>query len=52
DEIVQEFLFFLILHRILSSHPNITLIAVTIDVGPHGKETLHYQAPSDSEDEN
>ncbi|KAG2059111.1 hypothetical protein BDR06DRAFT_875116, partial [Suillus hirtellus] len=49
DEIVQKFLFFPILHCILSSHPNITPIAITTGVGPHGKKTLHYQAPSNSE---
>ncbi|KAG1860201.1 hypothetical protein DFJ58DRAFT_874981 [Suillus subalutaceus] len=52
DEIIQKFPFFPVLHRILLSRPNVTPIAVTTGVGPRGKKTLHYQAPSDSEDDN
>ncbi|KAG2123246.1 CHAT domain-containing protein [Suillus clintonianus] len=51
DEIVAKFPFFPVLHRILSSRPNITPIAVTTGVGPHGKKTLHFQPPSDNEDD-
>ncbi|KAI6043761.1 hypothetical protein EDC04DRAFT_3138362 [Pisolithus marmoratus] len=49
DEIVQECPFFPMLHRIFSSRPNITPIAVTTGVGPHGKKTVHFQLPSDDE---
>ncbi|KAG2072925.1 hypothetical protein BDR04DRAFT_1230188 [Suillus decipiens] len=49
DEIVQQFQFFPVLHRILSSRPNVTLIAITTGVGPQGRKTVHYQPPSDDE---
>ncbi|KAI5986490.1 hypothetical protein EDD15DRAFT_2373200 [Pisolithus albus] len=49
DEIVQECPFFPILHCIFSSRPNITPIAVTTGVGPHGRKTVHFQPPSDDE---
>ncbi|KIK34680.1 hypothetical protein CY34DRAFT_17552 [Suillus luteus UH-Slu-Lm8-n1] len=51
DEIVSKFPFFLDLHRMLSTHPNVTPIVITTGVGPAGKKTLHYQAPSEDEDE-
>ncbi|KAG1881285.1 hypothetical protein F4604DRAFT_1922298 [Suillus subluteus] len=51
DEIVAKFPFFPVLHQILSSRPNITPIAVTTGVGPHGKKTLHFQPPSDNKDD-
>ncbi|KIK36527.1 hypothetical protein CY34DRAFT_94222, partial [Suillus luteus UH-Slu-Lm8-n1] len=37
-----KFLFFPILHRILSSCLNVTPITVIIGISPHGKKTLHY----------
>ncbi|KAF8550720.1 hypothetical protein OG21DRAFT_1524944 [Imleria badia] len=49
DEIVKAFPFFLALHRIFSSRPNVTPIAITTGVGPHRKKTVHFQAPSDDE---
>ncbi|KAI6094257.1 hypothetical protein F5141DRAFT_1224644 [Pisolithus sp. B1] len=49
DEIIQECPFFPILHCIFSSRPNITPIAVTTGVGPHGRKTVHFQPPSDDE---
>ncbi|KAG1728874.1 uncharacterized protein EDB91DRAFT_1060292 [Suillus paluster] len=49
DEIVEQFKFFPVLHQILSSCPNVTLIAITTGVGPHGRKTVHYQPPSDDE---
>ncbi|KAL4074893.1 hypothetical protein V8B97DRAFT_1916138 [Scleroderma yunnanense] len=41
--ITKEFPFFPELHRIFVAHPNVTPIAVTTGVGPHGKENLHLQ---------
>ncbi|KAG1724315.1 uncharacterized protein EDB91DRAFT_1340086 [Suillus paluster] len=38
-----------VLHCILSSHPNVTPIAITTGTGPHGKKTVHFQALSDDE---
>ncbi|KAG2746063.1 hypothetical protein P692DRAFT_20741130, partial [Suillus brevipes Sb2] len=49
NEIVNEFQFFPVLHRILSSRPNVTPIVITTGTGPHGKKTVHFQAPSDDE---
>ncbi|KAL4062916.1 hypothetical protein J3A83DRAFT_4380489 [Scleroderma citrinum] len=43
DQITKEFPFFPELHRIFVAHPNVTPIAVTTGVGPHGKKTLHLQ---------
>jgi hypothetical protein len=51
DEIVSKFPFFPDLHRMLSTRPNVTPIVITTGVGPAGKKTLHYQAPSKDEDE-
>ncbi|KAG1902386.1 uncharacterized protein F5891DRAFT_978702 [Suillus fuscotomentosus] len=49
NEIVEQFQFFPVLHRILSSRPNVTPIAITTGVGPQGRKTMHYQPPSDDE---
>ncbi|KIK74053.1 hypothetical protein PAXRUDRAFT_20262 [Paxillus rubicundulus Ve08.2h10] len=49
DEIVEAFPFFPALHHIFSARPNVTPIAITTGVGPHGKKTVHFQAPSDDE---
>ena len=43
DQIIREFPFFPELHRIFVARPNVTPIAVTTGVGPHGKKTLHMQ---------
>ncbi|KIM50421.1 hypothetical protein SCLCIDRAFT_1225355, partial [Scleroderma citrinum Foug A] len=48
DQILKEFPFFSELHRIFVARPNVTPIAVTTGVGPHGKKTLHLQ-PLDPE---
>ncbi|KAG1764981.1 hypothetical protein EDD22DRAFT_845578 [Suillus occidentalis] len=45
----SQFRFFPVLHRILSSHPNVTPIAIPTGIGPHGKKTVHFQVPSDDE---
>ncbi|KIK92198.1 hypothetical protein PAXRUDRAFT_147829, partial [Paxillus rubicundulus Ve08.2h10] len=47
DKIVEAFPFFPALHCIFSARPNVTPIAITTGVGPHGKKTVHFQAPSD-----
>ncbi|KIJ11216.1 hypothetical protein PAXINDRAFT_84771 [Paxillus involutus ATCC 200175] len=47
DEIVEAFPFFPTLHRIFSTCPNVTPIAIMTGVGPHRKKTAHFQAPSD-----
>ncbi|KAF9232460.1 hypothetical protein BU15DRAFT_81226 [Melanogaster broomeanus] len=49
DEIVEAFPFFPALHRIFSTRPNVTPIAITTGVGPHGKKTVHFQPLSDDE---
>ena len=49
DEIVEAFPFFLALHRIFSSHPNVTPIAIMTGVSPRGKKTVYFQALSDDE---
>ena len=43
DQIIREFPFFPELHTIFVARPNVTPIAVTTGVGPHGKKTLHMQ---------
>ncbi|KIN97342.1 hypothetical protein M404DRAFT_78630, partial [Pisolithus tinctorius Marx 270] len=43
DQITREFPLFPELHRIFVAHSNVTPIAVTTGVGPHGKKTLHLQ---------
>ncbi|KAG1749293.1 hypothetical protein EDB19DRAFT_1904807 [Suillus lakei] len=40
DEIVEQFKFFPILHQILSSRLNVTPIAITTGIGPHGRKTI------------
>ncbi|KAG1871525.1 hypothetical protein F4604DRAFT_1583279, partial [Suillus subluteus] len=49
DEIKKVCFFFPVLHRIFLSHPNVTPIAITTGVGPHGKKMVHFQAQSDDE---
>lgn len=51
DEIVSKFVYFPELHRMLSSRPNVTPIVITTGVGPAGRKTVHYQAPSEDENE-
>jgi hypothetical protein len=46
DKIIKDFPYFPELHRLFSTRPNITLIAVTTGVGPDGYRTIHYQAPA------
>jgi hypothetical protein len=41
----MDFPYFPELHRLFSTRPNITPIAVTTGVGPDGHRTTHYQAP-------
>ncbi|KAG2122243.1 hypothetical protein DEU56DRAFT_746050, partial [Suillus clintonianus] len=50
EEIKNDFPFFADLHQIFAARPNVTPIAVTTGVGPHGKKTFHMQPPSDDED--
>ena len=45
DKITKDFPFFPELHRLFSTRPNITPIAVTTAIGPDGPRTIHYQAP-------
>ena len=47
DKIIKDFPFFPELHRLFSTRPNITPIAVTTGVGPGGHQTIHYQAPDE-----
>ena len=47
DKITKDFPFFPELHRLFSTRPNITPIAVTTGVGPHGHRIIHYQAPDE-----
>ncbi|KAG2137186.1 hypothetical protein BD769DRAFT_1664084 [Suillus cothurnatus] len=49
DEIILKFAYFPELHHMLSTCPNITPIVITTGVGPTGKKTVHYQAPSEDE---
>lgn len=51
DEIVSKFVYFPELHRMLSSRPNVTPIVITTGVGPAGRKTVHYQDPSEDENE-
>ncbi|KAG1735302.1 uncharacterized protein EDB91DRAFT_1250517 [Suillus paluster] len=51
DQIKNDFPFFPDLHHIFAARPNITPIAITTGVGPHGKKTLHMQPLSDDEDD-
>lgn len=41
--------FFPVLYQNFSSHPNVTLIAITTGVRPYGKKTVYLQASSDNE---
>lgn len=43
DEIMVEFLLFARLHAIFATRPNVTPPAVITGVGPHGRQTIHYQ---------
>ncbi|KAG6330303.1 hypothetical protein ID866_8784 [Astraeus odoratus] len=43
NQIIKQFPFFSELHRIFVACPNITPIAMTTEVGPQGKKTLHLQ---------
>jgi len=48
DKITKDFPFFPELHRLFSTRPNITPIAVTTAIGPDGPRTIHYQAPDNA----
>ncbi|ESK82435.1 hypothetical protein Moror_8579 [Moniliophthora roreri MCA 2997] len=45
NQIVGEFKFFPCLHHILSTQSNVTLLAVTTGVTPHGHQTILLQQP-------
>lgn len=46
DLIVQRFPFFPRLHALFSARPNVNPPAITTGVGPNGRSTVYYQAPS------
>jgi hypothetical protein len=47
EQIENDFKFFLRLHQISVSRPNVTPIVVTIALGPRGRKTVWYQPPDD-----
>lgn len=46
-DIERQFPFFPRLHAIIGCRPNHIPPAITTGVGPHGRRTVHYQAPED-----
>ncbi|GLB43954.1 hypothetical protein LshimejAT787_1501380 [Lyophyllum shimeji] len=51
NQIEREFPYFPCLHKIFSVRPNTIPIAVTTDMGPAGRQTVHFQPPDDDIDE-
>ncbi|KAF8186682.1 hypothetical protein BJ912DRAFT_852063 [Pholiota molesta] len=47
QKIERDFPFFPRLHRIFSTRPNVTPIAITTALGPGGRKTVWYQSPDD-----
>ncbi|KAF8170764.1 hypothetical protein BJ912DRAFT_133829 [Pholiota molesta] len=47
EKIERDFPFFPRLHRIFSTRPNVTPIAITTALGPGGRKTVWYQSPDD-----
>jgi len=47
EQIVRDFSYFPEMHHLFSTHPNFNPPAVTTGVGPQGRKTIHFQAPTD-----
>ncbi|KAF8802707.1 hypothetical protein BYT27DRAFT_7215209 [Phlegmacium glaucopus] len=48
-QIGREFIFFPTLHRIFATQPNVTPIAITMALGPHGQKTIWFQPPNNTQ---
>jgi len=46
EQIIKDFPYFPEMHRLLSTRPNFNPPAVTTGVGPQGRKSVHYQAPT------